>query len=238
MDDWWKELAKNVAGLAKKKLMWKLWHELLAAEAKSLTEDLMVGDIVSVNDALGIVVADGVIASLQLKACQWLYSEAYNPYTRGLANIGECKLDTGAYSRVDGRDNQQKVVTIVKKENSVKPSAYGCPPSKHHIPAFDECSSLGEGWFLPAIEELYDMFMNPEVVVRWKEKAGFLIDVDLMKKDLLLWSSTENKHYSSDFMAAYSEALALHVYPKGNKCAYSMIKSKEAMVVAFYRIKT
>ena len=68
------------------------------------------------------------------------------------------------------------------------------PNWKSNYPAFAWCASLGEGWYLPAFDELELIFQNKSIINRRLNEKGYGEIVDD-----LYWSSTE--HVDNSYMA-------------------------------------
>lgn len=120
-----------------------------------------VGDFYDENGKRGVVFevsADGKhgkIVSFNETELTWA-NEEFDSYREKI----------GAYSKTDGAVNMAVVQCI--------------PNWRKKYPAFAWCADLGEGWYLPAIDELkaiYDIRNILNVKSRW------------------YWSSTENKEY-------------------------------------------
>ena len=112
------------------------------------------------------------------KGLQWSSDEA------------EQKRLIGADSRTDGAYNMAKVKTVANWQSK--------------YPAFKWCADLGEGWYLPSLEELkrftLDNAVHDAVNRTLTSKGG----VKLFNRDDLrwYWSSTEsNKQYDGKFCA-------------------------------------
>ena len=60
------------------------------------------------------------------------------------------------------------------------------PNWKSNYPAFAWCASLGEGWYLPAVDELLLIYENKSIINRMLNEKGYGEVVDG-----LYWSSTE-----------------------------------------------
>ena len=88
--------------------------------------------------------------------------------------VGEtvCENVTAATSKGDGMDNMSKI----KKQ----------PNWKSNYPAFAWCASLGNGWYLPAVDELLLIYENKSIINRMLNEKGYGEVVDD-----LYWSSTE-----------------------------------------------
>ena len=61
------------------------------------------------------------------------------------------------------------------------------PNWKSNYPAFAWCASLGEGWYLPAIDELMLIYQNKSIINRRLNEKGYGEIVDAC-----YWSSTED----------------------------------------------
>ena len=88
--------------------------------------------------------------------------------------VGEtvCENVTAATSKGDGMGNMNKI----KKQ----------PNWKNNYPAFAWCASLGDGWYLPAVDELQLIYENKSIINRMLNEKGYGEVVDG-----LYWSSTE-----------------------------------------------
>lgn len=79
---------------------------------------------------------------------------------------------TAAISKGDGMGNMNKVKKL--------------PDWKNNYPAFAWCASLGDGWYLPAVDELILIYENKSIINRRLNERGYGEVVDE-----LYWSSTE-----------------------------------------------
>lgn len=88
--------------------------------------------------------------------------------------VGEtvCENVTAATSKGDGMGNMNKI----KRQ----------PNWKTNYPAFAWCASLGDGWYLPAVDELLLIYENKSIINRMLNEKGYGEVVDE-----LYWSSTE-----------------------------------------------
>ena len=86
--------------------------------------------------------------------------------------------ETGATSRTDGMKNMQAV--------------YKIEGWREKYPAFAWCAKLGERWYLPAVEELEELFEVKDIVNEELERQ----DATLL--DEWLWSSTEYDEEDED----------------------------------------
>lgn len=79
---------------------------------------------------------------------------------------------TAATSKGDGMGNMNKIKKL--------------PDWKNNYPAFAWCASLGDGWYLPAVDELILIYKNKSIINRRLNERGYGEVVDE-----LYWSSTE-----------------------------------------------
>lgn len=88
--------------------------------------------------------------------------------------IGETVREnvTAAISKGDGMGNMNKVKKL--------------PNWKNNYPAFAWCASLGDGWYLPAVDELILIYENKSIINRRLNERGYG-----EVADELYWSSTE-----------------------------------------------
>ena len=88
--------------------------------------------------------------------------------------VGEtvCENVTAATSKGDGMGNMNKIRMQ--------------PDWKTNYPAFAWCASLGDGWYLPAVDELLLIYENKSIINRMLNEKGYGEVVDD-----LYWSSTE-----------------------------------------------
>lgn len=127
----------------------------------------------------------GKIVSMQQTSASWSSDEA------------EQKCYIGALSKTDGEANMKVVM--------------GRPNWKANYPAFAWCANLGEGWYLPAIDELEKFTLNDAVrnaVNRTlAAKSGAKLSNVSSSKVMWYWSSTEreyqypNREYSAQLIS-------------------------------------
>ena len=88
--------------------------------------------------------------------------------------VGEtvCENVTAATSKGDGMGNMNKIKKL--------------PDWKSNYPAFAWCASLGDGWYLPAVDELILIYENKSIINRRLNERGYGEVVND-----LYWSSTE-----------------------------------------------
>ena len=93
---------------------------------------------------------------------------------------------THATSKGGGMDNMNKIKKL--------------PNWKSNYPAFAWCASLGEGWYLPAIDELKLIYQNKSIINRRLNERGYGEIVDA-----LYWSSTEDVDKSNRAWGVYMD---------------------------------
>lgn len=227
-------MAKAAMNYAKNKLQ----HAGLMQLAKHKEEVWNVGDLVIQNKTLAVVVDEKTIATIAAQEGKWQFMNLYCPYLHEVGYNGDCGLKTQATSRSNGAENQFLVESLIRQLESHTRNTYGCPPPEYYIPAFDFCSSLGAGWYLPAFDELWNMFSNPLVAAAWRKYASLQSGKDYTKRELQIWSSTDNGHPTSENDVNYTEALALTVSAEGKLSEHSKIKSQPAMIIAFFKLES
>ncbi len=117
---------------------------LMALVTISVQAQYKVGDIYNKNGVKGMVVVvdetgqHGLIMSLEhSKNVEWVASEEQN-------------LSTAAFHEDDGMKNMSAIENYIK-DNSL---------SWDNFPAFAWARSLGDGWYIPASEELIRIWTN------------------------------------------------------------------------------
>lgn len=138
--------------------------------AQSNDKIYQIGDYYDANGKKGIVVdvwnggRNGKIISLERSEQKWCTE-----------TMAKQRHRTGATSTTDGSLNTAFILSR---------------PDKHEFPAFMWCESLGEGWYLPAIEELYDMNRKKAIIGPAFRKYDKSYNSDTyMFEDF--WSSTD-----------------------------------------------
>ena len=101
----------------------------------------------------------GKIVSLEFSQEMWAISAVY-------------ENKTGATSESDGMSNMKKIKSL--------------PGWRTNYPAFAWCASLGDGWYLPAVDELLLIYENKSIINRMLNEKGYGEVVND-----LYWSSTE-----------------------------------------------
>ncbi len=155
----------------------------MVAEGKGRDGVYQVGDYYNRNGKQGVVFAvsdggrHGKIVSLTQSSdeLQWCSDEEF-----------ERKIETGASDERNGMNNQRKIQQI---------SGW-----REKYPAFAYCADQGEGWYLPAIEELKIFSLNDAVhdaVNRTLQAKGGTKLFDKGDSGKWYWSSTE-RDYKGD----------------------------------------
>ena len=106
----------------------------------------------------------GKIVSLDYSSEQWAVDAVYE-------NV------TGATSKTGGMNNMNKIKKL--------------PNWKQNYPAFAWCASLGNGWYLPAKDELLLIYQNRDAINRSLNRQGYE-----GLANSVYWSSTEYKDES------------------------------------------
>lgn len=132
-----------------------------------------IGDVYRVGDVVGVVFdvthggSHGKVLSLDEVELSWAIKSQYYE-----------QIETGALSMVDGKTNTQVIMSRGDH------SAY---------PAFEWCANYGEGWYLPAIEELMVLYTNAEVLKK-VDSALISLGAQPITYDVH-WSSTDHDGY-------------------------------------------
>ncbi len=221
----------------------------LLSDAKSIDDsDLEEGDLVNINNKLSIVVRKktenekGLLAGVDLSYDRWHCENSYCGYAGGVGFDGRCGLETKATSRTDGELNQ-KVIKKLQAElaEKYKPEKWGCPPNEFYFDAFVTCRTYGDGWYLPAINELEAFLGNKTVTTKWFETVLKTQNIDCPKnEELIFWSSTDNGNKTKEYLYGtetieYSEALAAACKPGYEIHKISYRKSNHAYTVPFHK---
>ena len=126
-----------------------------------------IGDLVTANGVQGIVFQTSPvvkIVSVKETTAEW----------------GEYGVTTNATDKDNGKANMAKIKSI---------SGW-----KKKYPAFKWCDNLGDGWYLPALNELKTIYAQRDVINRTLSTNGFK---KLGSKDMYgwIWSSSESSYY-------------------------------------------
>ena len=105
----------------------------------------------------------GKIVSLDYSEEQWAVNAVYDNAT-------------GATAMAGGMNNMNKIKKL--------------PNWKENYPAFAWCASLGNGWYLPAKEELRLIYQNRDAINRSLNRRGYE-----GLTGMWYWSSTESDEY-------------------------------------------
>ena len=151
---------------------------VVAQPATDVQSNYQIGDIVTINGVQGIVFQTSPnvkIVSMVETSLKWciLYWEDIDPIVL-LDTTLEAIMATDAKDKDNGLVN----MSIIKSKTNWQ--------SK--FPAFKWCSELGEGWYLPAVNELKALYIQADIInqVLKANKMGRL-DAD----GCGVWSSTE-----------------------------------------------
>lgn len=107
----------------------------------------------------------GKIVSVDESKEQWAVDDVYQNTTHATSTGG-------------GMGNMNKIKKL--------------PNWKSNYPAFAWCASLGEGWYLPAVDELELIYQNKSIINRRLNERGYGEIVD----EVSHWSSTESVNSS------------------------------------------
>lgn len=206
MNDILKNLGRSAAKKGSEKLK-KIGRDLiLSMDTVPLRDDIEhgneAGDLVVVNGRFAMVVkkktmdSSGIVVLLETPLKKWHYQMSYNPYAQLVCDDGGCNLKTKAVNLSDGVSNTNLVKQKQTELRDCSCNPYICPHD-YYFPLFDFQNKYGDKWFVPAIDELSEIFNNAYTRNRFKElstKAGNTID---SLKNVRLWSSTEQTDNSS-----------------------------------------
>lgn len=151
--------------------------------SKSSEKTWKVGDYYNVGGKEGVVFwvdatgKHGKIVSMDQTELQWCTDDEYNKWLTGIAT-----------DRSNGMNNLRSIMKI---------AAW-----KDKYPAFAWCADHGDGWYLPAIEELNVLLLNDEIHSKvngtLEQKRG---SVMYSKRDnKWYWSSTEDSKWYAWFV--------------------------------------
>ena len=124
-----------------------------------------IGDIISIRGVKGIVF-------------QTTPSVKIVSVTEGYTTWGESGVTTGVTDQNNGKLNMAAIQSI---------SGWGT-----RYPAFKWCADIGDGWYLPALNELKEIYKQKDVLNRVLS-ANHMSELGL--NDGWLWSSTEESGY-------------------------------------------
>ena len=136
-----------------------------------------VGDYYNVDGKEGVVFwvdetgRHGKIVSLDEKELEWCtLAEDKNKRHRGIAT-----------DLADGRKNLQSIMVI--------------PLWRYKYPAFAWCAKHGLDWYLPAIDELKEIFINVDVRDALKATLANVKEDSMEFKGRYYWSSSESENW-------------------------------------------
>lgn len=124
-----------------------------------------IGDIISIRGVKGIVF-------------QTTPSVKIVSVTEGCTTWGEYGVTTGVTDQNNGKLNMAAIQSISGWETK--------------YPAFKWCADIGDGWYLPALNELKEIYKQKDVLNRVLS-ANHMSELGL--NDGWLWSSTEESGY-------------------------------------------
>lgn len=201
-----------------------LKFKIISKSQEDLNEgNVAVGDLLCLNDTVGLVVSidetlrHGKMISLWQSRKMFGYHWcAHLPY---LNDSGyEFGFNTGAESLNDGVENTEKLFAISGSDRD-----YG-------FRAAEYCRSIGIGWYLPAIGELYDLFNSPNIselnAIMLQNGGSALYDSECEK---VYWSSTDSKKNVG------TEPKVMVVDTQGRCVTTTKGKCEECNVLPFFR---
>ena len=239
-----RELGEFALNIAKDKAVDAI-NKLNLGAASLITEENkrthQIGDFVRDADGYYMVVRpkseteEGVLAVLNIKSAEWCFRLAcrgmlFTP--QSLSIDSGCHLEAGVCNRVDGRVNTRTILNPNRESGREEDLPVSIRRGLYCFPAFNFVRDIAGGAYIPAIEELYDIFISkdmlPKLNERLQECLSGTIPTDV---DVLIWSSTDNRSN----LAYGGEALALMLRPDKHIIVQSIPKNKEAIVLPFKR---
>lgn len=175
----------------------------------------------------------GLLTSLNLVKKKWYHCLTYCPYSRSVSADGGCRIETEALSRTDGFANTLSIQKMDVYLRNNPESIGGCPAPIHEFPAFDLIQSHSKGVYIPAIEELYDVFRDTNIQSLFRGSLFFKGGVSIRKDSAFkIWSSTDNCSSIGQFG---QEAISLLLENNMSLIAQSARKDEDLFVVLFRR---
>lgn len=197
---------------------------------------LKLGDVVRDANGYYMVVrpksekAEGVLAALKIKPAVWCFRFTYREYE--IMSFTWYYLEEAACNRVDGRVNTSAILNRGHAPGNEGEQISSNRDGIYFYPAFDFVKRMGEDIYIPAIEELYDIFSRREVLPKLNERLQeYWRRTIASDVDVLIWSSTDNRSN----LARGGEALALLLRPGKHIIVQSVPKDKEAIVLPLRR---
>ncbi len=158
-----------------------------------------VGDLYDVDGVKGVVCwvdesgTSGKIVSMDKGAGQvWCADGAF---------------EVGASDRLDGKANTAKIMSMGKPAGT--------------FPACEWCVAKGEGWYLPAIEEVLLLFENFDLIDPALQANGG----DRIQPEMPCWSSTEDPEDPA-FAALFADSLGEDTFDKDDD--YELVRAMYA----------
>lgn len=175
----------------------------------------------------------GLLAGLNMVKNMWYHCLTYCPYSRTVSADGGCRFVTGSISRTDGMANTLKIQSLNEFLRRNPESIGGCPAPIHEFPIFDGIKCHNEGAYIPAIDELYDVFRNHEIQSIYRNAVALCNNNFLLKDTAFkIWSSTDNDNNRKLFG---EEAFSLLLNSDLSVIAQSVRKDEMLFVVLFKR---
>ncbi|MCM1110836.1 MAG: hypothetical protein NC336_06490 [Clostridium sp.] len=216
MGELFRKLARSAAKAAARKAVVTLHRHRIAAHAATAGDlqrgEVSVGDFLTIGGTLGIVATlsddrrHGIMIPPRIYREMFAHDFKYDPYLGENACSGEFR--TGAYSRSDGPAN----TSLLER--------YG--------DAARMAGKNGEGWYLPAIEELKQILSDSEFPDVLASLESYTDGIRLSGEDLTVWSSTdlENDEYYMALTAVRPPGGTVTEHPRGKIERYYVIPVK------------
>ena len=178
----------------------------LAPAPEPLEKTWKVGDYYNVGGKEGVVFwvdetgRHGKIVSMDQTELQWCTDDKYNKKLTGIAT-----------DRSNGMNNLRSIMKIDEWRNK--------------YPAFAWCADHGDGWYLPAIDELKELLLN--------DKVYFKVNGTLkQKRGSVMYSKGVNKWYCSSTEENKSFAWLVLMYydlaTYGSKLDFNFVRAVSA----------
>ena len=211
--------AKHTASFVVKNALKTYRNNRIKEIAKDIsTASTDIGTVIRVNNVVGIITFVKIneltiISPFISKFTWWRRYVSQGEMKWGSIYPNDSIGDfTHAIDMENGQANHDKIITIY--EHSIDHDDH---------PAFDHCRCVGEGWYLPAVNELLNFFCSssfPQVFEALRGN-GFPLDISAA-----YWTSTEYNNES---------AYAVQVSDKGEIKCVQCKKDEEHYTIPFYK---
>lgn len=132
-----------------------------------------------------------------------------------------------------------EVLKMIKELGSKEHDPYRCPPNTYRFPIFEYIKRIGEGWFVPSINELKENLEDQALQQRLLylytkvKNTNLAKETDPIKLPLYICSSTDNKR-GNNRQYGESDALALLLSNDGTVKILSKLKNEKLMATFFH----